>query len=417
MDCDTTGESCLSVNNPAPRNLGELQLHPTRRIPFQATMLRFSALRTVLARSQSRALQTTSFILPDPATKNGQLTKIVATIGPTSEQAEPLKLVTQAGMKIMRLNFSHATKEEVELRTTNLAAAQPFVKELRAVLLDTKGPEIRSGKLANDTSGHDTIHLEEGKSISLTNDPAEKENGTEQQLYIDYAGLQRCLSPGMKVLLDDGAITLTVTSVGEKIECTIDNTGDLRSRAGVNLPLADTSDLPAMSDKDKADILYGMSMDIDYVAASFVQTAQGVREIRAHIADCAKKLGWSADQPLPLIISKIETAGALQHFDEILKESDGIMVARGDLGVEIPLTQVTNAQKEMVAACNAVGKPVRAMGVTVKRQRFDESHSRLMSRSLWRRKCWRPWPRTRDQPVPRSAMSRTRFMMVPMLSC
>ena len=115
-----------------------------------------------------------------------------------------------------------------------------------------------------------------------------------------------------------------------------------------------------MSDKDKSDIKYGMSMDIDYVAASFVQTAAGVREIRQHIQQCAEELGWTAsdERPLPAIISKIETASALQHFDEILAESDGIMVARGDLGVEIPLTQVTNAQKEMVAACNAVGKPV-----------------------------------------------------------
>ena len=115
-----------------------------------------------------------------------------------------------------------------------------------------------------------------------------------------------------------------------------------------------------MSEKDMADIKYGMSMDIDYVAASFVQNAAGVREIRRHIQECAKELGWedSDERPLPSIISKIETASALQHFDEILMESDGIMVARGDLGVEIPLTQVTNAQKEMIAACNAVGKPV-----------------------------------------------------------
>jgi len=116
-----------------------------------------------------------------------------------------------------------------------------------------------------------------------------------------------------------------------------------------------------MSEKDKADIKYGMTMDIDFVAASFIQTADGVRAIRSHIQQCADELGWNKDdphKPLPAIISKIETASALSHFDDILEASDGIMVARGDLGVEIPLTQVTNAQKEMVAACNAVGKPV-----------------------------------------------------------
>jgi pyruvate kinase len=125
----------------------------------------------------------------------------------------------------------------------------------------------------------------------------------------------------------------------------------------VNLPMADT-DLPAMSEKDKKDIKYGLEIDVDYVAASFIQTADGVREIRNYMKEKAKELGWDADRPLPLIISKIESASALKHFDEILEESDGIMVARGDLGVEIPIQQVTNAQKEMVAACNAVGKPV-----------------------------------------------------------
>ena len=118
------------------------------------------------------------------------------------------------------------------------------------------------------------------------------------------------------------------------------------------------TDLPAMSDKDKKDIKYGLEIDVDYVAASFIQSADGVREIREHMKSCAKDLGWSDDRPLPLIISKIESASALKHFDEILSESDGIMVARGDLGVEIPIQQVTNAQKEMIAACNAVGKPV-----------------------------------------------------------
>jgi pyruvate kinase len=169
------------------------------------------------------------------------------------------------------------------------------------------------------------------------------------------------MSPGMKVLLDDGAVILTVTDVesGENgvVTCTIDNTGEIRSRAGVNLPMAET-ELPAMSDKDKNDIKYGMSIDVDFVAASFVQNAEAVREIRQHMQECAKELGWAADRPQPLIISKIESASALKHFDEILAESDGIMVARGDLGVEIPIQQVTNAQKEMVAACNAVGKPV-----------------------------------------------------------
>ena len=182
-------------------------------------------------------------------------------------------------------------------------------------------------------------------------------------MFINYPKLHKSLSPGMKVLLDDGAVILTVTDVetGKElygaVTCTIDNSGDLRSRAGVNLPMAET-DLPAMSDKDRTDIKYGLEIDVDYVAASFIQNAEGVREIRQYMKDCAKEMGWEENRPLPLIISKIESGSGLRNFDEILVESDGIMVARGDLGVEIPIQQVTNAQKEMVAACNAVGKPV-----------------------------------------------------------
>jgi len=235
-------------------------------------------------------------------------------------------------------------------------------QDVRATLLDTRGPEIRTGKLAHDDSGHETVPLIKGNLLRLQTSPKwEQEGSTDTDLFISYAKLNQCMAPGMKVLLDDGAVILTVTKVetGEYgvVTCSIDNTGEIRSRAGVNLPMAGT-DLPAMSDKDRKDIKYGLTIDVDYVAASFIQTADGVREIRKYMEDCAKELGWEPDRPLPKIISKIESASALKHFDEILAESDGIMVARGDLGVEIPIQQVTNAQKEMVAACNAVGKPV-----------------------------------------------------------
>jgi pyruvate kinase len=230
--------------------------------------------------------------------------------------------------------------------------------------LDTRGPEIRTGKLQKDHSGHETIHLETGNIITLRTNPEWAETGsTETDLFIDYDHLHKCLHPGMRVLLDDGAITLTVQSVeGGKeyhgsVTCTIENSGELRSRAGVNLPGA-TTDLPPMSEKDKVDIRYGMTKDVDFVAASFIQNADGVREIRRYIQDCARELKWEQGSPLPLIISKIESMSALANFDGILEASDGIMVARGDLGVELPIQQVTNAQKEMVAACNAVGKPV-----------------------------------------------------------
>jgi len=303
-----------------------------------------------------------------------QLTKIVATIGPTSEQADVMQKVIRCGMRIMRLNFSHATVEEVELRMKNIRGCKGHhglsemeerfshgSSNLRAVLLDTRGPEIRTGKLRNDVSGKDTIKLETGAKISLHTDTKWIEAGsTETDLFIDYATLSKSLAPGKRVLLDDGAISLSVDSIVDEhtVECTILNNGELRSRAGVNLPGVET-DLPALTAKDKIDIKYGLTKDIDYIAASFVQNAAGVREIRRYVRHVmTNELGIDADYPEPLIISKIETMSALRNFHEILMESDGIMVARGDLGVEIPIMQITNAQKEMVAACNAVGKPV-----------------------------------------------------------
>lgn len=302
-----------------------------------------------------------------------QLTKIVSTIGPTSEQLPVMQDLVRNGLRIMRLNFSHATEEEVELRVKNLKLCQGrhgaslgFEKDknVRATLLDTRGPEIRMGKLRDDFSGHEVINMEVGESIKLHTTKEWADSGsTKTDLYIDYPKLHKVLSIGSKVLLDDGAVILTVTDVETdkefhgSVTCTIDNSGELRSRAGVNLPGAET-DLPAMSPKDKIDIKYGMTKDIDFIAASFVQSAENVREIRHFVKECAEELGLEPTYPLPRIISKIESATALRNFDGILEESDGIMVARGDLGVEIPIHQVTNAQKEMVAACNAVGKPV-----------------------------------------------------------
>ena len=231
-------------------------------------------------------------------------------------------------------------------------------------MLDTRGPEIRCGKLRNDHSGHETVTLRAESTVTLHTDKHWQDvGGTATDLFIDYTDLHKSLDVGMKVLLDDGAIILTVASVEKDKEfhgtvtCTVDNSGELRSRAGVNLPGAETN-LPAMSDKDRIDIKYGMTKDVDYIAASFVQNAAGVREIRRYIKQCAADLGWEQTKPLPLIISKIESVSACNNFDDILAESDGIMVARGDLGVEIPIQQVVNAQKEMVSACNAVGKPV-----------------------------------------------------------
>lgn len=217
------------------------------------------------------------------------LTKIVATIGPTSEQYEVLSDLVTHGLRIMRLNFSHATVEEVELRVKNLRMSKGMTyrdedgmrENFRAVLLDTRGPEIRTGKLADDTTGKKKILLEKDSFVTLHSDDSWKEKGSAEDLYVDYPYLSRDVTAGRKVLLDDGAVTLTVIKVldDSTLQCVVDNDGNIRSRAGVNLPGVVT-DLPAMSEKDKADILYGISKDVDFIAPSFIQDKDNVYDIR-----------------------------------------------------------------------------------------------------------------------------------------
>ena len=202
---------------------------------------------------------------------------------------------------------------------------------LRAVLLDTRGPEIRTGKLRNDATGKETIHLQAGSTITLQTSHEWRDAGsTSTDLFVDYANIAKCLHLGMKVLLDDGTVRLTVQSANPEqgsVACIIDNSGEIRSRAGVNLPGAET-DMPAMSEKDRIDIKYGLQIGVDYVAASFIQNAAGVREIRSymkHVMTNEMGADWDMEKfPIPLIISKIESVSALQHFDEILEESDGV---------------------------------------------------------------------------------------------
>jgi pyruvate kinase len=278
-----------------------------------------------------------------------RLTKIVATIGPASEQAEPLQACVDAGIDVMRINFSHATVEEFHLRRTNLRASKggDFVP----VMLDTKGPEMRMGGLAVCKAGgrKAKITLEAGNHVTLTTDPAFDGNSDEKTLYVGYALLADKVSPGTTVLLDDGLVSLRVVAVqpNRDVRCQILNTSAIGERKGVNLP-GIVTDLPPLSDKDKEDIRFGIEHDIDAVAASFVRNAEGVRAIRAHIAECHARYAPDPASPPPLIISKIESTEALVNLEEIIAESDGLMVARGDLGVEVPIEEVVTWQKIMV---------------------------------------------------------------------
>jgi len=289
------------------------------------------------------------------------LTKIVATIGPASEELDTLSACVKAGLSVMRCNFSHATSDEFFLRVGNLRKAPGG--ERCALMLDTKGPEIRMGglKVCKETGNRKAkITMEAGKTITLTNDPAFDGASDEKTLYVGYELLAQKLVVGTKVLLDDGLISLVVQAVNDDgtVVCEIINTSEIGERKGVNLPGVIT-DLPPLSDKDKSDIAFGIENDIDCVAASFVRSAAGVENIRAYIAECHEKYCPDPEgTPPPKIISKIETTEALDNLIEIIDASDGIMVARGDLGVEVDIWQVTTWQKEMVRMCVEAGKPV-----------------------------------------------------------
>jgi len=289
------------------------------------------------------------------------LTKIVATVGPASEDAETLEKCVKAGLSVMRCNFSHATADEFYLRRDNLRASEGG--ERVHLMLDTKGPEIRMGglKVCKETGNRKAkILMEQGNMIRLSNDPALDGASDEKNLYVGYDKLTEKLTPGTKVLLDDGLISLVVKETNDdgSVTCEIINTSEIGERKGVNLPGVIT-DLPPLSDKDKADIAFGMENDIDCVAASFVRSAAGVENIRDYIKEChAKYCPDPENTPLPMIISKVETTEALDNLQEIVDSSDGIMVARGDLGVEVDIWEVTTWQKEIVRMCVEAGKPV-----------------------------------------------------------
>ncbi|MEJ8306941.1 pyruvate kinase [Saccharibacillus sacchari] len=269
-------------------------------------------------------------------------TKIVCTIGPASESLSNTKKLIMAGMNVARMNFSHGDFEEHGNRIKNIRQASQELGKSVALLLDTKGPEIRTGKIAVEP-----LDLVEGENITLT---TEEIAGDKNRLSVSYADLPKDVSVGSTILIDDGLIGLTVTKVeGTEIECHIVNGGQIKSRKGVNVPGVSIS-LPGITEKDTNDIVFGIEQGVDFIAASFVRKASDVLEIR----ELLKKHNAEHIQ----IISKIENQEGVDNLDEILEVSDGLMVARGDLGVEIPAEDVPIVQKQMIEKCNRAGKPV-----------------------------------------------------------
>jgi len=271
-------------------------------------------------------------------------TKIVCTIGPKTESEEMLTNLLEAGMNVMRLNFSHGNYDEHGKRIANLRSVVKNTGHQAAILLDTKGPEIRTMKL----EGGNDVALTAGQTFTFTTD--QSVIGNNERVAVTYTGFAADLKVGNTILVDDGLIGMEVTEVTETtVVCKVRNNGDLGENKGVNLPGVSIQ-LPALAEKDKLDLIFGCEQGVDFIAASFIRKRSDVLEIREHL----KAHGGENIQ----IISKIENQEGLNNFDEILDASDGIMVARGDLGVEIPVEEVIFAQKMMIKKCNRARKVV-----------------------------------------------------------
>ena len=269
-------------------------------------------------------------------------TKIVCTMGPNTDNREIMKELALNGMDVARFNFSHGDHAEHKHRLEILESVREELGIPIASLLDTKGPEIRTGKLKDGKK----VTLKEGDLYTLT---TEEIVGNETRGYINYAGLAEDVKPGDRILIDDGLIELHVREVnGTDIVCRIENGGELGEKKGVNVPGVRVK-LPALTDKDKEDIRFGVDAGFDFVAASFVRNADAIREIREILDEKG-----SAMQ----IIAKIENEEGIENIDSIIEASDGIMVARGDMGVEIPAEKVPHIQKMIIRKCNLACKVV-----------------------------------------------------------
>ena len=272
-------------------------------------------------------------------------TKIVCTIGPASETVETLAQLMNSGMNVCRLNFSHGDFEEHGNRIKNIREASKLTGKRVAILLDTKGPEIRT----HDMAGGSKITIVKGSTVRISMTQVE---GTPEKFSVTYPELINDVTPGSHILLDDGLIDLEVTEIDKaagEIVTAAQNEGLLGSKKGVNVPGASIN-LPGITPKDAADIEFGIQNDIDFIAASFVRRPSDVLEIT--------KILDKHDATHIQIISKIENQEGIDNLDDILKVSDGLMVARGDLGVEIPTEEVPVAQKLMIKKCNELGKVV-----------------------------------------------------------
>lgn len=268
-------------------------------------------------------------------------TKIVCTIGPASASTEMQIELIKAGMNVARINFSHGSAEVYEKRIQNLRSAVARTGQPIAILADLQGPKIRVGEMEADK-----VYLPKGSIVNVT---SENIIGSARRFTINYPSLTRDVGIGNVIFLDDGLLELKVIELKENdLICSVEVGGDLAPRKGVTLPGV-LVDLPAVTKKDIEDIIRAVKLEVDYLAISFVRRAEHIKKVREILADN----GASID-----LVAKIESKEAIEHLDEIIAEADAVMVARGDLGVEIPPETVPIVQREIIQKCNAAGKPV-----------------------------------------------------------
>ena len=273
---------------------------------------------------------------------NIKKTKIVCTLGPASENEETLRELIKNGLNVCRLNFSHGSHEEHKGRMDLVKKLRAELNMPTAILLDTKGPEIRTGKFDVPE-----VFLEEGQTFTIT---MKDVIGDKERCTVSYKGLANDVKPGDTILIDDGLVGLTVKEVNnDDIVCEVQNSGIVKNHKGVNVPGVKVN-LPAITEKDRSDIEFGIEQGIDFIAASFVRKVSDVLAIREILEE--------NNAEHIKIISKIENQEGVENLDEIIEVSDGIMVARGDLGVEIPTEEIPVVQKLMIKKCNEAGKPV-----------------------------------------------------------
>lgn len=269
-------------------------------------------------------------------------TKIICTLGPATDNEEVLKKLMQEGLDVARLNFSHGNYEDHKKRMDMVKKVRKEVGKHVAILLDTKGPEVRVKQFKDGK-----ITLKEGQLFTLTSDEIE---GSEEKVSITYNRLYEDLETGMKVLIDDGLIEMRVEKVEHSnIVCRVINGGVVSNNKGINIPDVDLS-MPYLSERDRDDILFGIEQDVDFIAASFVQKKDDILQLK-------KLLNKNGGENIK-IIAKIENAQGVENIDEILEAADGIMIARGDMGVEIPYEEVPVIQKMIIKKVYEAGKQV-----------------------------------------------------------